>query len=74
MTQITIKLQPVAESCTVRSFHSRRPGRKLLDTPSYFSRHSTPYYVMLLQGAQLWHFPASTVLNHIAKHPMLHPV
>jgi hypothetical protein len=32
---IAIQLHVVAESCTICSSHSRRPVRKLLDTPSY---------------------------------------
>jgi hypothetical protein len=32
---IAIQLQLVAESCTICSSRSRRPVRKLLDTPSY---------------------------------------
>jgi hypothetical protein len=33
--KIAIKLQPVAEGCSIYSSRSRRPVRKLLDTPSY---------------------------------------
>jgi hypothetical protein len=33
--KITIQLHLVANSCTVFSYSSRRPVRKLLDTPSY---------------------------------------
>jgi len=33
--KIAIQLHLVAESCTIRSSHSMRPVRKLLDTPSY---------------------------------------
>jgi hypothetical protein len=33
--KIAIQLHLVAESCTICSSHSRRPFRKLLDTPSY---------------------------------------
>jgi hypothetical protein len=33
--KIAIQLHPVAESCTIWSSRSRRPVRKLLDTPSY---------------------------------------
>jgi hypothetical protein len=33
--KIAIKLHLVAESCTILSSRSRRPVRKLLDTPSY---------------------------------------
>jgi hypothetical protein len=32
-----IQLHLVAESCTICSSHSRRPVRKLLDTPSYMA-------------------------------------
>jgi hypothetical protein len=35
--KIAIQLRLVAESCTKCSFRSRRPVRKLLDTPSYKS-------------------------------------
>jgi hypothetical protein len=34
--KIAIQLHLVAESCTICSSRSRRPVRKLLDTPSYF--------------------------------------
>jgi len=34
--KIAIQLYLVAESCTICSSSSRRPVRKLLDTPSYF--------------------------------------
>jgi hypothetical protein len=33
--KIVIQLHLVTESCTIYSSHSRRPVRKLLDTPSY---------------------------------------
>jgi hypothetical protein len=33
--KITIQLHLVAESCTICSSRSKRPVRKLLDTPSY---------------------------------------
>jgi hypothetical protein len=33
--RIAIQLHLVAESCTIYSSRSRRPVRKLLDTPSY---------------------------------------
>jgi len=36
--KIVIQLHPVAESCIICSFRSRRRVRKLLDTPSYKSR------------------------------------
>jgi len=43
LTRLThkIAIQPhiVAESCTICSFRSRWPVRKLLDTPSYIKRH-----------------------------------
>jgi hypothetical protein len=35
--KIAIQLHLVAESCTICSSRSRRPVRKLLDTPSYFN-------------------------------------
>jgi hypothetical protein len=34
--KVAIKLHLVAESCTICSSRSRRPIRKLLDTPLYF--------------------------------------
>jgi hypothetical protein len=37
--KIAIQLHLVAESCTICSSRSRRPVRKLLDTPSYSSKH-----------------------------------
>jgi hypothetical protein len=33
--KIALQLHLVAESCAIYSFRSRRPVRKLLDTPSY---------------------------------------
>jgi hypothetical protein len=36
--KLAIQLQLVAESCTICSSRSRRPVRKLLDTPSYLIR------------------------------------
>jgi hypothetical protein len=36
-TDIAIQLHLVAESCTICSSRSRRPVRKLLDTPSYIT-------------------------------------
>jgi len=33
--KITIRLHLVAENCTICSSRTRRPVRKLLDTPSY---------------------------------------
>jgi len=33
--KITLQLHLVPESCTIGSSRSRRPVRKLLDTPSY---------------------------------------
>jgi len=35
--KIALQLHVVAESCTVCNSHSRRPVRKLLDTPSYLN-------------------------------------
>jgi len=35
--KLAIQLHFVAESCTICSSRSRRPVRKLLDTPSYFN-------------------------------------
>jgi hypothetical protein len=35
LKKIAIQLHLVAESCTICSFRSRRPVRKLLDTPSH---------------------------------------
>jgi len=39
-SQVAIQLHLLAENCTICSSRSRRPGRKLLDTPSYFSNIS----------------------------------
>jgi hypothetical protein len=38
--KIAIQLHLVAESCIMCSSRSRRPVRKLLDTPSYCPRHA----------------------------------
>jgi hypothetical protein len=38
--KIAIQLHLVAESCTTCSSRSRRPVRKLLDTPSYVQKHN----------------------------------
>jgi hypothetical protein len=35
--KIAIQMHLVAENCTICSSRSRRPVRKLLDTPSYFN-------------------------------------
>jgi len=35
--KMAIQLQLVAEGCIICSSHFRRPVRKLLDTPSYFT-------------------------------------
>jgi len=34
--RIAMQLHLVAERCTIYNSNSRRPGRKLLDTPSFF--------------------------------------
>jgi hypothetical protein len=41
--KIAIQLNLVAESCTICSSHSRRPVRKLLDTPSYIEVRCVAY-------------------------------
>jgi hypothetical protein len=41
--KIAIRLHQVAESCAICSSRSRRPVRKLLDTPSYFKFKSISY-------------------------------
>jgi hypothetical protein len=65
--KIAIQLPLVAESCTICSSRSRRPVRKLLDTPSYersfqrldyFSRTVAPqnsrlFFAIFLLGGQL---------------------
>jgi len=40
--KIAIKLHLFVESCTICSSRSRRPVRKLLDTPSLYIRTSCP--------------------------------
>jgi hypothetical protein len=45
--KISIQLHLVAESCTICSSRSRRPVRKLLDTPSYSPQHSDLSYQLL---------------------------
>jgi hypothetical protein len=45
--KIAIQLHLVAERCIIRSSRSKRPVRKLFDTPAYVlsaSRHRTRYY------------------------------
>jgi hypothetical protein len=37
--KIAIQLHLVAENCTICSSRSRRPVRRLLDTPSYIAPH-----------------------------------
>jgi hypothetical protein len=44
--KIAIQLQLVAESCTICSSRSRRPVRKLSDTPSYFRMASISFLVL----------------------------
>jgi hypothetical protein len=39
--KIAIQLHPVTESCTICSFRSRRPVRKLLDTHSFATFYDT---------------------------------
>jgi hypothetical protein len=43
--KIAIQLHLVVESCTIRSSHSRRPVRKLLDTSSYFASQPASHVV-----------------------------
>jgi hypothetical protein len=47
--KIAIQLHLVAESCTIYSSRSRRPVRKLLDTPSYVAIKSPPLGTVLSQ-------------------------
>jgi hypothetical protein len=48
--KIAIQLHLVAESCTICSSRSRRPVRKLLDTPSYLEvKRYILFYVNKLQ-------------------------
>jgi hypothetical protein len=50
--KIVMQLHLVADSCTICSFRSRRPVRKLLDTPSYYisgSRNSSVSVVTRLR-------------------------
>jgi len=45
--KIAMQLHLVAESCTTCSFPSRRPVRKLLDTPSYMCNwHHKPVFYL----------------------------
>jgi hypothetical protein len=48
--KISIKLHLVAESCTICSSGSRRPVRKLLDTPSYFFVHGMANWECFVTG------------------------
>jgi hypothetical protein len=45
--KIAIQQHLVAESCIIRSFRSRRPFRKILDTPSYISYFPSSELVIL---------------------------
>jgi hypothetical protein len=49
--KIEIQLYLVAESCTICSSRSRRPVRKLLDTPSYVIKKKEDFYTKFLQNA-----------------------
>jgi hypothetical protein len=77
--EIAIQLHLVAESCTICSARSRRPVRKLLDTPSYKRRFGrmTIYanlwfkvLPMALNGSHISEFSppkphVSTALDHV---------
>jgi len=45
--KIAMQLHPVAESCTICSSGSKRPVRKLLDTPLYYVTNATEDCVLL---------------------------
>jgi len=45
--KIGIQLHLVVESCTICSFFSRRPVRKLMGTPSYIYVHIGPVKFLL---------------------------
>jgi hypothetical protein len=50
--KIAIQMHVVSESCTICSYRSMRPVRKLLDTPSYFITLVFFYGVEYLDTAQ----------------------
>jgi hypothetical protein len=51
--KIAIQLHLVAESCTICSSRSRRPVRKLLDTPSY-NRDDVSHLKYIVPTTQTW--------------------
>jgi hypothetical protein len=63
--KIAIQLHLVAESCTICSSRSRRPARKLLDTPSYLP---PPHPQTISHGAECF-FLRSQVTQLVKKFP-----
>jgi hypothetical protein len=47
--KIGIQLHLVEESCTICSSRSRRPVRKLLDTPSYVANQDVTVVLLYIQ-------------------------
>jgi hypothetical protein len=64
--KIAIQLHLVAESCTICSFRSGRPVRKLLDTPTWFYTFLTSRYMGV--SGQL-HAPAAFSLGKDPRTP-----
>jgi len=64
--KIAIKLPLVAERCTICSFRSRRPVRKLLDTPSCYKRLAVSKISALYQ--LLSRLPRNPLWNLTARH------
>jgi hypothetical protein len=57
-----IQLHPVAESCTILSSHSRRPVRKLLDTPLYLVYCTKK---ILIRGSWWYHSWVHPILSSL---------
>jgi len=74
---IAIKLHVVAESCTICGSRSRRPVRKLLDTPSYdlyanIDRYEPQRRIQVCDV--LWKYSAvNEVVKAVHIHTMLQP-
>jgi len=63
--KISIQVQLFAESSTIGSFRSRRPVRKLLDTPSYVDKYYAVILIPLVNELQYWSW--SSVPSHCFK-------
>jgi hypothetical protein len=65
--KIVIQLDLVAESCTIPTSSSRRPVRKLLDTPSYVFMHACTKYVCIIFHKVKEKLPLCLTKHHAIK-------